>query len=71
MMMTVTRQRQEMLKTFTSFISNSRPNCEKCKFFVKNNTDRTSVGFCRKLKTTILFPNSPRCSGLLYNPKTV
>ena len=65
-MMNVTRQRPEMLKTFVCFITNSSPNCEKCRFFVKNNRDRTSVGFCRKLEFPILFPASPRCGGLLY-----
>ena len=66
MMMNVTRQRQAILKPFIFFLMNSRPNCEKCQFFIKNNKDRTSVGFCQKLRTYILFPNSPRCSGLLY-----
>ena len=68
MMMNVTRQRHEMLKTFICFITNSRPNCEKCRFFVKNNRDRTSVGICRKLESPIFFPDSPRCGGLLYKP---
>jgi hypothetical protein len=66
MMMNVTRQRYEILKPFICFLMNSRPNCENCQFFVKNSRDRTSLGFCRKLNSKILFPNSPRCSGLLY-----
>lgn len=66
MMMNVTRQRREMLQSFVCLMMNSRPNCDKCRYFVKNNRDRTSVGFCRKLNSQILFPNSPRCNGLLY-----
>ena len=68
MMMNLTRQRHEMLKTFVAFISNSRPTCEKCQFFVKNNRDRKCLGFCRKLESPILFPDSPRCGGLLFKP---
>jgi hypothetical protein len=68
-MMNVTRPRRAFLNTFVHFISNYRPNCEKCRFFVKNNHDRTSVGFCRRLCNPILFSNSPRCGGLLYEEK--
>lgn len=68
-MMNVTRQRHEILQTFVCLMTYSRPSCDKCRYFVKNNRDRTSVGFCRKLGSPILFPNSPRCDGLLYKPK--
>ena len=67
-MMTNVRERDVLLKSFICFIMNSKPNCEKCQHFIKNERDRTSTGFCRKFKTPIYFPNSPRCGGILYEP---
>ena len=66
MMMNVTIQRQALLKSLYNYIT--RPNCGKCQFYIKNKRDKTSAGFCQKIDLYILFPNSPRCGGLLYKP---